>query len=89
VWHEPVTPAVAPASASAEEQAEESEADCRLVIYVAQEKMSRKQANAFSERVANMIGTMKTLYSTEDSLRNAALDHLGVLRYPECKVGGE
>jgi uncharacterized membrane protein len=89
VWHEPATPAVAPASASAEEQAAQAEADCRLVIYLAEQNMSRKEANAFSERVAYMIGTMKNVYSTEGSLRNGALDHLGVLRYPECKEGGE
>ena len=89
VWHGPAAPAVAPASTSAEERAARAEADCRLVIYVAEQNMSRKEANAFSERVANMIGTMKNLYSTESSLRNAALDHLGVPRYPECKGGGE
>jgi Copper resistance protein D len=89
VWHEPATSAVAPASASAEEQAARAEADCRLVIYVAEQNMSRKEADAFSQRVANMIGTMESLYSTEGSLRNAALDHLGVLRYPECKKAEE
>ena len=89
VWHEPATSAVAPASASAEEQAARAEADCRLVIYVAEQNMSRKEADAFSERVAYMIGTMENLYSTEGTLRNTALDHLGVLRYPECKEGGE
>jgi putative copper export protein len=89
VWHEPATSAVAPASASAEEQAARAEADCRLVIYVTEQHMSRKEADAFSERVAYMIGTMENLYSTEGTLRNTALDHLGVLRYPECKEGGE
>ena len=59
------------------------------MIYVVQENMSRQKANEFSELLANMIGTMKNLYSTEGYLRNAALDHLGVPRYPECKVGGE
>jgi hypothetical protein len=56
-----------------------------LAVYVAQEYMSQKEANAFSERVANMMETMQNLYSTEGSLRNVALDHLGVMRYPECK----
>jgi hypothetical protein len=83
VWHEPAAPVVAPASAK--EQAAQAEAHCRLAVYVAQENMSRKEANAFSERVANMMETMQKLYSTEGSLRNVALDHLGVMRYPECK----
>jgi hypothetical protein len=89
VWHEPVAPAVAPASASAEEQAAQAEADCRLAIYVAEQNMSPKEANAFSDLLANMVDTMKNLYSTEGSLRNNAIDHLGVLRYPDCKEGGE
>jgi hypothetical protein len=96
---EPTTPQTAPpaprpatsadAGMSGKEQAAQSESDCRLVIYVVQEKMSRQKANEFSEQLANMIGTMENLYSTEGSLRNAALDHLGVPRYQECKAGGE
>jgi copper transport protein len=89
VWHEPVAPAVAPASVSAEEQAAQAEADCRLAIYVAEQNMSPKEANEFSDLLANMMETMENLYSTEGSLRNNALDHLGVLRYPDCKEGGE
>jgi copper transport protein len=89
VWHEPASPAVAPASASAEERAAQAEADCRLAIYIAEQNLSRKEANEFSEVLANMKGTMKNLYATEGSLRNAALDHLGVLRYPECKEAEE
>jgi hypothetical protein len=87
----PTTSTVAPASASAsaglsgEDQAEHSEADCRLVIYVAQENMSRQKANAFSELLADMIRTMEVPSWTAGSLRNAALDHLGVPQYPECK----
>jgi hypothetical protein len=69
-----------------EEQAKQlSEADCRLAIYVAQEKMSRQKAHAFSELLADMIRTMEGLSWPEGALRNAALDHLGVPRYPECK----
>jgi hypothetical protein len=89
VWHEPASPAVAPASASADERAAQVEADCRLAIYIAEQNLSRKEANEFSEVLANMKGTMKNLYATEGSLRNAALDHLGVLRYPECKEAEE
>jgi copper transport protein len=89
VWHEPVAPVVTPASASAEERAAQAEADCRLAIYVAEQNMSPKEANEFSDLLANMVETMKNLYSTEGSLRNNALDHLGVLRYPDCKEGGE
>jgi hypothetical protein len=89
--HKPSTSAAAPASASAsagmsgEEQAEQSEADCRLVIYVAQQNMSRQEANAFSELLADMIRTMENPSWSTGSLRNAALDHLGVPQYPECK----
>jgi copper transport protein len=89
VWHEPAAPAVAPASRSAEEQAAQAEADCRLAIYVAEENMSRKEANEFSDLLASMEESMESLYSTEGSLRNNALDHLGVLRYPECKKAEE
>jgi uncharacterized membrane protein len=84
VQHEPP-----PASTTAEERAAQAEADCRLSTYIAQQNFSRKEAKEFSVVLANMIGTMKNLYSTEGSLRNAALDHLGVSRYPKCKEGGE
>jgi hypothetical protein len=70
---------------SSEEQAARSEANCRIVIYVAQENMSRQKANAFSELLADMIRTMEDPSWSAGSLRNAALDHLGVPRYPECK----
>jgi hypothetical protein len=94
----PATSAVAPPNASAssaggssgEEQAKRlAEADCRLAIYVAQEKMSRQKAHAFSELLADMLRTMEGLSWPEGTLRNAALDHLGVPRYSECKVGRE
>ncbi len=86
----------APASASAsskggpsKEQAEQlAEADCRLAIYVAQEKMNRQKARAFSGLLADMLRTMEALSWPEGTLRNAALDHLGVPRYPECKKAG-
>jgi len=97
---EPTTPQKAPPTPkpatsaeaggmSAEEQAAQSEADCRLVIYVAQENMNRQKANAFSELLADMIRTMENPSWSTGSLRNAALDHLGVARYPECKASGE
>lgn len=97
---EPTTPETAPLTPkptssdsaggmSGEEQAAHSEADCRIVIYVAQENMSRQEAKAFSELLADMIRTMENPSWTTGPLRNAALDHLGVPRYAECKVGGE
>ena len=89
--------AVASASSSASlrggssggEQAEQlSEADCRVAIYVAQKRMSRQKAHAFSNLLADMIRTMEGLGWPEGTLRNAALDHLGVPRYSECKKVG-
>ena len=47
--------------------------------------MSRKEAEAFSELLADMIRTMESPSWTEGDLRNAALDHLAVPRYRECK----
>jgi hypothetical protein len=70
---------------SGEEQAAQSEADCRLALYVANKNMSPKEANAFSELLADMIRTMEGPSWTEGELRNAALDHLAVPRYRECK----
>jgi roadblock/LC7 domain-containing protein len=86
---EPTTPTGASGGVSAEEQAAQSEADCRLVIYIAEENMTRQKANAFAELLADMIRTMEDPSWTVSSLRNTALDHLGVPRYPECKVRGE
>jgi hypothetical protein len=83
---EPTEPTSASGSVSGKEQAVQSEADCRLVLYVAHENMSRKEATAFSEVLANMIRTMETPSWSGGDLRNAALDHLAVPRYPECKV---
>jgi hypothetical protein len=82
-------PTSASGSVSGREQAAQSEADCRLVLYVAHENMSRKEAAAFSELLADMIRTMETPSWTGGDLRNAALDHLAVPRYPECKVRGK
>jgi hypothetical protein len=59
--------------------------DRELATYIAEQNFSRREANEFSEVLANMEETMDNLYSTQGSLRNNALDHLGVLRYPECK----
>jgi hypothetical protein len=72
--------------ASGKEQTAQSEADCRLVLYVANENMSRKEAEAFSELLADMIRTMESPSWTGGDMRNAALDHLAVPRYPECIV---
>ena len=86
---EPTTPTSASDGVSGEEPAAESEADCRLATYVAEENMSRQEAKAFSELLVDMIRTMEDPSWTAGSLQNAALDHLGVSRYPQCKVGGE
>jgi hypothetical protein len=78
-------PGGASGSTSGEDQAAQSEADCRLVLYVADQNMSRKEAEAFSELLADMIRTMEDPSWTEGELRNAALDHLAVPRYRECE----
>ncbi len=64
----------------------QSEADCRLALYVADKNMSRKEAIAFWELLDDMIRTMQSPSWTGADLRNAALDHLAVPRYSECKV---
>jgi hypothetical protein len=79
-------PTSAPGGVSGKEQAARSEADCRLVLYVAHEDMSEQEAKAFSELLAGMIRTMESLHWSVGELRNAALDHLAVPRYSECKV---
>jgi hypothetical protein len=63
----------------------QSEADCRLVLYVADKNMGRKEAEAFSKLLTEMIRSMESLSWPEGQLRNAALDHLAVPRYGECK----
>ena len=101
---EPTTPVSTSAGASAstsasantssmptEEQAAQSEASCRLANYVANENLTVEQASALSERVAERAGRK---VQADPSLsagraKNAALDDLGVPRYPECKMGGE
>jgi hypothetical protein len=83
---EPTVPTISSGSVSDKEQAAQSKADCRLVLYVADKNMSRKEATAFSELLAEMIRTMESPSWTGGDLRNAALDHLAVPRYPECKV---
>jgi hypothetical protein len=82
---EPSAPTRASGGATGEGQVAQSEADCRLVLYVADQDMSQKEAEAFSELLADMIRTMETPSWTGGDLRNAALDHLAVPRYPECK----
>jgi hypothetical protein len=72
-------------STSGEQQAARSEADCRLVLYVANKNMGPKEAEAFSKLLTEMIGSMGSLSWGEGTLRNAALDHLAVPRYRECK----
>jgi hypothetical protein len=47
--------------------------------------MGPKEAKAFSELLSEMIRTMESPSWTEGALRNAALDHLAVPRYGECK----
>jgi hypothetical protein len=55
------------------------------VLYLADKNMSRKEAEAFSKLLTEMIRSMDSLSWGEGALRNAALDHLAVPRYPECK----
>jgi hypothetical protein len=86
---EPTNPTDASGGVSPEEQAARAEADCRLAIHVAQENMSPREADAFSGLLSDMIRTMEDPSWAEGSLRNAALDHLGVPRYPGCEAGGE
>jgi hypothetical protein len=83
---EPTEARGASGGVSGKEQAAQSEAYCRLVIYVAHENMSRQEAISFSELLADMIRTMESPSWTGGDQRNAALDHLAVPRYPECKV---
>jgi cytoskeletal protein RodZ len=100
----PTTPASTSAGASAstsasantssmptEEQAAQSEASCRLANYVANANLTVEQASALSERVAERAGRRMQADSSLSAGRakNAALDDLGVPRYPECKIGGE
>lgn len=84
---EPTVPTRASGGATGEEQAAQSEADCRLVLYVAAKDMSRKEAEAFSKLLTEMMRSMESLSWPEGTLRNAALDHLAVPRYGECKHG--
>jgi hypothetical protein len=72
-------------AAAGKEQAALSRADCRLVLYVAHKNMSPKEAEAFSKLLTEMIRSMESLSWPEGALRNAALDHLAVPRYRECK----
>ena len=72
-------------SKAGREQASQSEADCRLVLYVADKNMSVKEAKAFSKLLTEMMHSMQSLSWPEGQLRNAALDHLAVPRYRECK----
>jgi hypothetical protein len=86
---EPTTPTGASGNVFDEEQLLRSQADCRLATYVAEEDMSRQEAKAFSELLADMIRTMEDPSWTVGSLRNAALDHLSVPQYQECEVVGK
>ena len=101
---EPTTPASTSAGASAstsasantssrptEEQAAQSEASCRLANYVANENLTVEQASALSERVAERTDRRMQADSSLSAGRakNAALDDLGVPRYPECEVKAE
>jgi hypothetical protein len=86
---EPTTPAGTSDTVSGAEHAAEYDADCRIAIYVAEENMSRQEARAFSEMLADMLSAMEDPSLPASSVRNAALDHLGVPRYRECEVRGE
>jgi cytoskeletal protein RodZ len=101
---EPTTPASTSAGASAstsasantsskptEEQVAQSEASCRLANYVANANLTVEQASALSERVAERTDRRMQADSSLSAGRakNAALDDLGVPRYPECNMRGE
>jgi hypothetical protein len=86
---EPTTPS-STSSMPTEEQAAQSEASCRLANYVANENLTVQQASSLSERVAERMDKKMQADSSLSAggAKNAALDDLGVPRYPECKVGG-
>jgi hypothetical protein len=86
---EPSTPTHVAGEASGKEQAAQSKAHCRLALYVADKNMSQKEALTFWELLDDMIRTMQVPSWSGGDLRNAALDHLAVPRYPECKVREE
>jgi cytoskeletal protein RodZ len=87
---EPTTPA-STSSMPTEEQAAQSEATCRLANYVAKKNLTVQRASALSERVAERTAKEMQADSSLSAGRakNAALDDLGVPRYPECKMEGE
>jgi len=78
-------------SMSPEEQAAQSEANCRLAAYVSNENLSQQEGSAFSEKIANqMYEKMQDDPSlTAGPAENQVLDDLDVPRYPECKMGDE
>ena len=86
-------PTTAPTTATTStipEPASQFEATCRLLTYTSEEDMSPQEGDAFSEGVAKqMAREMREDPSlTAGPAQNAALDHFGVPRYAECKVGG-
>jgi hypothetical protein len=85
------TSASANTSRPTEEQAAQSEASCRLANYVANENLTVQQANVLSERAAERAGRKMQADSSLSAgrIKNAALDDLGVPRYPECKINVE
>jgi pyruvate/2-oxoglutarate dehydrogenase complex dihydrolipoamide acyltransferase (E2) component len=72
------------------EPAAQFEATCRLLTYTSEEEMSAQEGDAFSERVAKQMARemQEDPSLTAGPAQNAALDHFGVPRYAECKVGG-
>ena len=86
-------PTTAPPTATTSavpEPAAQFEATCRLLTYTSEEEMSPQEGDAFSEQVAKrMAREMQDDPSlTAGPAQNAALDHFGVPRYAECKLGG-
>ena len=87
-------PTTAPPTATTStvpEPAAQFEATCRLLTYTSEEDMSPQEGDAFSERVAKQMARemQKDPSLTAGPAQNVALDHFGVPRYAECKVGGE
>jgi hypothetical protein len=85
------SPSANTSSMPTEEQRAQSEVTCRLANYAANENLTVQQASSLSERVVERAGRKMQADSSLSvgRAKNAALDDLGVPRYPECKIEGE
>ena len=73
-----------------EEQIAESEVTCRLANYVAYKDLTVQQARSLSESASRRADRKMRADSSLSvgRAKNAALDDLGIPRYPECNIGG-